>query len=320
MTSAEPAPARCLITVVTCTRDRARSLERMLTSVEKLLIPATLCWEMIIVDNGSSDDTPAVVESFGGRLPIRRVFEPDPGLSNARNAGVAAAIGDYILWTDDDVEVEPGWLAAYLAAFERFPEAAVFGGRIVPRLEPPTPEWFSTNQNMLRGILAARDLGPECLSLTSAEDRIPYGANYAIRAREQKNFYYDPRLGVAPGRRRGDEEIDVITRILSAGNSGYWVPQACVIHIVAPGRQTEAYVRDYFLGLGETFAFRTLTKRARGRNWFLLSEGLRAAANAILYRACRAGGRFMPSRWWVGRLVAVAWHTGAFRYALGDFH
>jgi glycosyltransferase involved in cell wall biosynthesis len=285
----------------------------MLTSVERLLVPETMRWEMVIVDNGSTDDTPAVVEKFKESLPIKRVFEPNPGLSNARNAGVAAAQGDYILWTDDDVEVEPGWLNAYVTAFERFPDAAVFGGRIIPRLEPPTPAWFEANLEMLSGILAVRNLGEEYLPLSRTGDRIPFGANYAIRSREQKKFLYDPRLGVAPGRRLLGEEVAVMEDILASGSSSYWVPDSKVFHIISPARQTEEYVRDYYVGGGQTVAFYALIKHRRNRVRFVISEGIRASANIILYYG---GKTFMPSRWWLRRLIAVGWHSGAFNYAI----
>ena len=67
------------------------------------------------------DHTDAVIKAFADRLPIRREFEPERGLSHARNRAVDAAKGDYIVWTDDDVVVAPGWLAAYIEAFRRWP-------------------------------------------------------------------------------------------------------------------------------------------------------------------------------------------------------
>jgi glucosyl-dolichyl phosphate glucuronosyltransferase len=74
--------------------------------------------------------------SVSDYLPI----EIWPPFSRARNRAVYAARGDYLVWTDDDVVVDPNWLAAYVAAFRRRPEAAVFGGPVFPRYEPPVPQ------------------------------------------------------------------------------------------------------------------------------------------------------------------------------------
>src|SRR6516165_2736912 len=123
------------VTVAICTRNRAGSLRRTLESLAALQIPGDLTWEIVIVHN-STDHTDDVINKYLERLPVRRVLETRAGLSNARNQAVDTAKGEYIVWTDDDVIVDPGWLSAYAAAFRRWPEAAVFGGRIKPRYEP----------------------------------------------------------------------------------------------------------------------------------------------------------------------------------------
>jgi glycosyltransferase involved in cell wall biosynthesis len=132
----DPTPAQALGTVdcsvVVCTRNRAAQLSEALESFTKLKIPQGTTWEIIVVDNGSTDSTANVVRAFEHALPIKRVFQPKPGISNARNAGVDAAQGKYLVWTDDDVHADPNWLAAYVDAFKRRPEAAVFGGKITP--------------------------------------------------------------------------------------------------------------------------------------------------------------------------------------------
>src|SRR5690606_16449022 len=107
--------------VVVCTRDRAASLAVTLESIAGLRIPALVVAELVVVDNGSTDGTPAVVEAFRRRspLPLRYVRELRPGIAPARNAGMAAARGRIVVFTDDDVTVEPDWLAEMLEAFRR---------------------------------------------------------------------------------------------------------------------------------------------------------------------------------------------------------
>ena len=188
--------------VIICTRDRAGSLARTLASLETASRPVGFSWELVVVDNGSRDGTASVLAEFAALLPLTATYEPKPGLSNARNRGVEVARGSYLIWTDDDVVVEPGWLSAYADAFHRWPEAAVFGGKILPVLEEPVSPWFAACQEELGYLLAARDFGDTPLPLSIAEDRLPFGANYVVRAAEQRRFPYDPELGVAPGRNR----------------------------------------------------------------------------------------------------------------------
>ncbi len=252
-------------TIVICTRDRATQLRSTLHALCALRVPATVRWDVLVVDNGSSDDTAAVVASFADQLDIARLPEPVAGLSNARNAGLRRARGRHIVWTDDDVLVEPGWLAAYVEAFGRHPDAAVFGGKVTPVLRGPTPPWFAAARHELGFLLAERDFGPAERPLALADDCIPYGANFAVRAREQRLYPYDPELGVAPGRRRGGEETAVVKAMLRDGLAGWWVPEAAVLHDIPPSRQTRDYVARFYEALGESWAFPLVRHATRRR-------------------------------------------------------
>jgi glycosyltransferase involved in cell wall biosynthesis len=117
-----------LITVAVCTRNRARSLDRTLRSIATDGAPVGVEWEILVVDNGSTDETASVVQALGSEWKcLRMVGEPEAGLSRARNRAVSEARGRYIVWTDDDVLVTPGRLAAYRSAFEEYPEHTFFG-------------------------------------------------------------------------------------------------------------------------------------------------------------------------------------------------
>lgn len=243
------------ITVVMCTRNRAEQLRRVLETAAAMHVPEGLVWEMLLVDNGSTDQTAAVVDEFVDRLPIRRVVEPTPGLSNARNCGVAEARGTYICWTDDDVVIDARWLAGYAAAFVRHPEAGFFGGPIEPVLEGEPPQWFRENYGLLSHMLAERNLGSDVFRLGSRDDTMPFGANYAVRTELQRRHLYDPNLGVAPHQRRLGEESKSILAIAADGAIGFWVPEARVRHMIPTSRQTEEYVRVYQKSAGESWAY-----------------------------------------------------------------
>lgn len=276
-------------------------------------VPPQLAWELVVVDNGSSDHTSQVVEMFQRSLPARRVEEPKAGLSNARNAGVMAARGRYILWTDDDVLVDKGWLSAYAAAFRRWPDLAVFGGKATPLLESPTPDWFEDGKSHLADLLAVRDFGTEPIALDPEKGVMPYGLNYAIRAAEQKSHPYDPRLGVAPGRLTGDEETNLITAILNEGGGGMWIPDAKVTHIIPPSRQTEQYIARYYRGRGQSQAMYRDPSRLKALAR-LLKRTCKLLLSGMLYRLAHRRG---AGSLWVKHLREYAlqsgWLEGTFR-------
>src|SRR5690349_9645801 len=169
-----------LITIAICTFNRAESLHRTLRSLAALRIPQHVDWEIIIVNNNCSDHTDEVITFFSDRLPIRREFESRRGLSWARNRAVSAAEGKYIVWTDDDVVVDPDWIAAYSEAFHRWPSAAVFAGPIVPRYVEPVPKWIIDGEAVLgHTVFAGCNFGDSVITLSV--NRIPWGPNFALR-------------------------------------------------------------------------------------------------------------------------------------------
>lgn len=297
------------ITVLICTRNRADRLRNVLASAAQMRIPDGLQWELVVVDNGSSDNTAEVALSFIDRLPVRVAREDKAGLSHARNRGVAEARGRYICWTDDDVVIDEGWLAAYAAAFARHPEAAVFGGRIKPVLEAPTPVWFAqlADKWPLSTLLAARDFGGAPTPLNFEKGIAPWGANFAVRAAEQRRVLYEPGLGVSPHHRRVGEEAEAIFQIFQSGARGWWTPDAIVQHIIPVQRQTLRYVYDYFCASGETVAYLEQT-------W---PDGHHLSSNP------RELGRVRGARPWLyaiallsGALFGACWLVGARRRAL----
>ena len=104
------------VTVAICTWNRARLLDTTLARMCSLRIPAGIRWELLVVDNNCTDETPAVIERYASRLPIRRLVEERQGTSFAKNCVLSQAEGELLVWTDDDVLVDENWLAAYLEA------------------------------------------------------------------------------------------------------------------------------------------------------------------------------------------------------------
>lgn len=300
------------ITIAICTLNRAESLRRVLDSLVAMHVPKDLLWEVVVVDNGCTDHTDQVIASFAPRLPIRRESEPQGGIARARNRAVDVAKGDYIAWTDDDTVVDPGWFTAYIEAFRRWPEAAVFGGPITPRYELPVADWLPACEHLLGHIYAVRDFGNVPIRLSKKEGVEPFGANFATRTAEQRRVRFDTDLGMAPERGRISEETEMLAEIFANGAVGYWIPDARVEHCISHQRQTTAYIVYYFAARGETVAF---FRRHREKGPFLFGVPRwmwrRVAQDWIRYCMCRL---IYPAPVWMARLKIYGVAKGQFRY------
>jgi hypothetical protein len=279
------------LSVVICTWNRAALLARTLRSLGAIR-PPRCPWELLVVNNACSDETDRVVDDFASLLPLRRVFEPEPGLSNARNAAIRSATGEYVVWTDDDVAIDRDWLVAYEDAVTRWPEHAVFGGPIRPWFEGEPPQWLREIWEEVRDAFAIRDLGLQPILLDCAAN-IPYGTNYVVRMSEQRQFPYDPRLGRNRDAGLLGEETTAVRAIFAAGHSGRWVPGAMVDHWIPKARQTRAYLRKYYGQLGRTF-FRDVDAAPRllGRPRWVIRK---LVEEECAYQLARLSGD--PKRW-----------------------
>lgn len=239
------------VSIAICTWNRASRLNATLEQICNLQIPRGLRWELLVVDNNSTDETPAVVERYANRLPIRRLIESELGLSNARNRAVGEASGELLLWTDDDVLVAPDWLIANVAAAERWPNAGYFGGVIVPWYENEPPAWYRMHERFLEPVIAEKhDLAAIERPFVGIES--PWGANMAFRRSAYLSTKFDPRLG-RRGTDRTDSEDNAYCRALGvAGYQGVWVPTSKVKHLVGAERLTLSFVRRTFVGRGVT--------------------------------------------------------------------
>jgi glycosyltransferase involved in cell wall biosynthesis len=261
------------LTISICTWNRAGLLQPTLERLTRVRVPSDVALEVLVVNNNSTDETDDVLESFSDSLPLRRLFEAEPGLSNARNRAVRAAAGDYMLWTDDDVLVDEGWLEAYRDAFLRYPDAAIFGGPVEPLFAAPPPTWLLQTIDQFSGALALRNLGPITVPLTRWHE--PFGANMAFRADALARYPFDVALGVSairPTSSVAGEETAVIHAMLDDGLTGWWIPEARVRHYVPAERMTTAYLRRKAISWGRSLNRSGVARDAAGRRlpplWF----------------------------------------------------
>jgi GT2 family glycosyltransferase len=234
------------LTVVLCTYNRRRLLPRTLASLAAVRAPG-LAWELVVVDNNSTDGTREVVEGFvrEGRVAARYAFEPRQGLAHARTRGVGEARGEIVAFTDDDVAVEPGWLAGLVDAF-RTTDAAAVGGKILPVWEVECPAWLTRS---LWGYLALLDHGDAVRAL-----EVPdlWGANFAVRrVMLEKYGGFDTARGRVPGRLYAGEETALLRRLLEHGERVVYTPAAVVHHWVPADRMRRSYFRRWRHDQGE---------------------------------------------------------------------
>lgn len=255
------------ISVVIPTRNRAERLRAMLAGLRDQRLSAADRFEAIVVDNGSTDDTPKVVadaaEAFSA---LRCVSEPVPGLHAGRHAGLRAAEGEILVFCDDDIVPEPGWLAAMADSFA-IRSVALAGGPCRPDYEAPPPEWI---EGMKHRTDSGWLLGP--LSLIEL-DEIPryvppewiFGCNYGVR-REAVLAGGGFRPDSMPPELieyRGDGETGLAQAIAAAGGRAYYNPEAAVRHWVGADRMTPDYIYRRGFAEGVTTSFR-FVREARG--------------------------------------------------------
>jgi len=237
------------ISVIVCTYNRSESLSVTLKSLADSIVPEVVTWELLVVDNNSNDSTRAVVEAFAAaqNFPVRYVFERRQGVSFARNTGTSQARGKLIAFTDDDVMVDPMWIAAVREAFERF-QCVGLGGRVLPLWGQAQPKWFnSAGPFRLVGAIVEFDRGDVPIRL----DWPAIGANMAFR-RDIFDRYGGLRTDLGPSgdRHMVGDDSEFFMRMMNAGEELMYAPQAIVYHPVPPARVRKSYFRAWYFQHG----------------------------------------------------------------------
>jgi len=247
-----------LVTVAICTYNRAQLLDSTLTRLHELRIPSGIDWELLIVNNNCTDGTDEVIARHSPRLPIRRHFESKQGIAHARNCAARAAKGELLLWTDDDVLVDPDWLTEYVKAANDWPDAAFFGGTIDPWFVSPQPRWLRKNHDRIAMIFPTKQLGERIFPLP-ADERL-LCANMALRTSLFQRYSYDTRmdrrLAGFSNFSAACEDHELIDRLRQDGHRGVWVGPARVKHYVAPERMTKNFARVWWREQAKLYAIR----------------------------------------------------------------
>ena len=313
---------RATVAVLIATYNRAHLLGETLDVLAHSHTDPRLPWEVIVVDNNSTDDTHAVVTSRQAAYPVPLTYlvERQQGRSAALNTAIAATTAPLLLSTDDDVRVDPDWLLAGAHALER--GADYVGGPVVPIWEAQPPAWLDLTRGDLWGTIAILDYGPETFRFEHRR-RVPLGANMGFRRSfidRIGGFRVD--LGRSNGPRlMGQEVPELLARSRMAQLHGVYVPEMRVHHHIPAARLTKRYYRRWWMGKGYSKAIldagQPVTEKGLDLRTvphlgavprFMLSDAVRDVVvllkSIVTGNACEAARREMRLAYLVGYLRA----------------
>ncbi|MEA5617097.1 glycosyltransferase [Cronbergia sp. UHCC 0137] len=240
------------ISAIICTYNREAYLGAAIDSLLAQNFPAN--FEVLVVDNGSSDRTREVVEQRAANPRLRYIFEPTVGLSVARNTGAREAKADILAYLDDDAVASPHWLEVLYTTYQDNAKIAIAGGKVTLIWPPNTqqPKWLSPG---LAGNLGAYDLG-ENLVYIQNPGLTPRGLNYSIR----RSFLaeiggFDTHLGRVGKNLLSNEELQMTEFALAQGWQVAYIPAAIVAHNVTPERMKPSWFlkRGWWQGISECY-------------------------------------------------------------------
>lgn len=275
----EARPVR--LSIIVCTRNRAQLLPLCLESLVRQRDVAEGDYEILVVDNGSTDKTRQVVEGVQRQSErVRYFYESKLGLSVARNAGVRQARGEIVCFGDDDALAAPDFVKEILSSFQD-PDVLCVGGKIVASWpDGSPPEWFAPRYG---NVVGQTSFGETTRWLKGNE--FPFGGNLSLRkAVLHRTGGFDENLGKRGQNNIWGEEMDLCHRMQRQGLRFLYNPRARVDHIVGRHRANRRYFIESIFGKGVTEGYQKLAHRGRGIfTAYLLLKACRLALTSVYY-------------------------------------
>lgn len=246
LTAAQKVEALPRATIVVSSRGDASALARTLSSVAVSARHARADSEIIVISPAGRGPSAAALETLAANHGVRGLIAEHGDPAHARNAAIQMASGSLIVWTNDDALVEPGWLCAYIAAFNNAQGYALFAGRTVAESDPPAGRWMTMPSAAVARLLDRA--GPGARSPITP-DRLPSTLNFAVRADVQRRFLFPGREGRGRVGTGSSVEHEMISAALAANTKGAWVWDA-VVQNTAPGKSCSRLVMQYITRFG----------------------------------------------------------------------
>ncbi len=295
------------ISIIITTYNRCEHLKIVFTSLLAQRKNQGLEYEVLVIDNNSTDRTrDAVLEGqsrFEGRL--KYFLESRQGKSFAMNLGIKEAKGDILFFTDDDVILDENWLFKILECYEAYGCDAV-GGRVLPVFPEGTAPWIIQNAKKLSGAVVIYENGEKTFQLKNAEDRF-IGANFSVKrsvAQEVGGFCVEIGPGAAIGL---GEDVDFFKKLLAGGKVVYYCYQAVVHHPFDSRRLTLKHTAKWNIQLGRYMAWASLKN---GENFVFYGKIPRYLYRAVILDTCK-----LAFSWWDKAKFFIAWRS--FFYKIG---
>ena len=240
-------------TIAIPTHNRAPMLQAALNSVQELQQPPSFELEVLVIDNASTDHTPTVIEEAcrSGPLAIRAVHEPDQGLNMARNRALIDANSEWIIFLDDDMLVDPGWLRGFTEAIDAYAPTAVVGP-VEPWFEADPEPWLTPM--MLDSVTSAYSRKGDTLHIVEQQraHELP-GCNFAVKldaALQAGGFH--PALDRRGAGMLAEGDFELGRNLVRLGRSTAYSPRCRIRHFVSKHKISREGLRDRWHGLGAT--------------------------------------------------------------------
>jgi glycosyltransferase involved in cell wall biosynthesis len=245
--------------IIIPTYNRADELRETIRSIAKLEVDGD--WELLVVDNKSTDHTRAVVEEERAAFPteLHYLYEAEQGRYAALNTGIRAARGEIIATTDDDARVERDWLTRAAAGLDAL-GCDYVGGKVFPIWKGARPDWLPHRPGPHWAVLALQDHGEEVREFGKGLPW-PLGINTATRREAfERTDLFDNRLGRKAGTLRNQAQREWHLRARAAGLRGFYIPDMVVHHVVESDRLHKRYFRRwyYWHGISRAILFAKL--------------------------------------------------------------
>jgi len=292
--ASRPLPAPPFLTVIVCTHERPRYLATCLAALEAGRAPndaeAGVDWCVLVVDSASTPAAAAEIASLAAAYGVRLVRVKRPGLSLARNAGLAVTATPWVAYIDDDACVDPGWARAIAVCAARLPPgAAALGGPILPAWEAPCPRWWPPE--LIPALTVLSWSRPGRVGDGSLPRHVePYGANMVFRTAALRDVGgFPPELGRIGRKLLSGEEAWVMRALRGAGHDIHYDPSIVVTHSIQAVRLTPHWLlrRQFWSGVSEAI----VAARLAGKR-----EALAKGARMALHAALRAPLALWPER------------------------
>jgi GT2 family glycosyltransferase len=284
------------LTIVICTHNRAPLLHRTLTFLNQAQRPPDCQVEIRVVANACRDGTRRVLQDYQARateehwLPLRWQEEPIPGKSRALNAVLPEVTTPVVAFVDDDHRVDPDYLLGVCRAVQRYPEASLFCGRILPDWDGTEPSWVHDRgpYRIYPLPIPRFDLGPESREVTR-DIAVPGGGNLFLRTRLFAQVgYFSLDFGPVGHNLGGAEDMQWVLRAMQGGAKLRYIPEVVQYHFVDPQRLTLPYLmRKAYERSGSTVRLSSTVQERRLPLYMLRKAGEYFFASLVSFRQTR---------------------------------